>query len=35
MSPKSLLYTAGVALAVVVAYEKVRSGAVPAIRTGA
>lgn len=33
MSGKSLLLTAAVALAVVVAHDKVKSGAVPAIRT--
>jgi hypothetical protein len=33
MNTKTLLLTAGVALAVVVAHEKVRAGAVPSIRT--
>jgi hypothetical protein len=32
-SSKSLLVTAAVALAVVVAYEKVKTGGVPSIRT--
>lgn len=33
MQAKSLLVTAAVALAVVVAHDKVKSGGVPAIRT--
>jgi hypothetical protein len=33
VSGKTLLLTAAVALAVVVAHDKVKSGAVPAIRT--
>jgi hypothetical protein len=33
MSGKTLLLTAAVALVVVVAHDKVKSGAVPAIRT--
>jgi hypothetical protein len=32
MNPKSVLLTAAIALAVVVAHEKVTSGAVPAVR---
>jgi hypothetical protein len=34
-STKSLLVTAAVALAVVVAYEKAKTGGVPGIRTAA
>jgi hypothetical protein len=33
MSGKALLTTAAIALAVVIAHDKVKSGAVPAIRT--
>lgn len=32
MSPKHVLMTAGIALAVVIAHQKVAAGAVPAIR---
>lgn len=35
MSPKNVLLTAGIALAVVVAHEKFRAGAVPGVRTAA
>jgi hypothetical protein len=33
MSGKSLLFTAAVALAVVVAHDKLKTGGIPAIRT--
>jgi hypothetical protein len=35
VSPKSVLLTAGIALAVVVAHEKFRAGGVPGVRTAA
>lgn len=35
MSPKNVLLTAGIALAVVVAHQKFAAGAVPGIRTAA
>jgi hypothetical protein len=35
MSPKSLLYTAAVSLAVVVAYQHLQNGGGPKIRLGA
>jgi hypothetical protein len=35
LTAKSLCLTAGVALAVVVAYEKVRAGAVPGVKLAA